>query len=451
MFSGLTNQVNSWIGKKQEGEVLKGEGETAKNEDPAEAGDKKESSPTKTSRLEMLGNVKNQMTNWIGGGIASLKKTSEGDASAVTEQAPDSPLLETSPKGSIKEKDDDDNSSATGGADSDVLISDEEDVGKEEGFAPAAVSTKAILGAKNLGNFLYSAVNKAGKTVTEAGAKIKKSVEENSILADFSKEQEAFIKEKEGKGNGTAVPPWSGCSNEASLKEQCLALSTDKKNFVRSPPAGADFKFEYEVSYPIAMATLAEDPNLEKMRFELVPKVISEEKFWRNYFYRVSLICQANELSSMAESEGRGSVSNAEDDSLQTNASEAACLDFKALDDPSTMTEFVSDKFAASSKDIEEVEEGMKKLGLKSASVPDEDREWEKELDEELRSFEVVSSTNNDLRWKTHPHETDEFPDLKYQQSLKHVENSLTESVSSTAAATVSENINVTESSKSAS
>jgi len=47
-----------------------------------------------------------------------------------------------------------------------------------------------------------------------------------SILADFSKEQEAFIKEKEGKGNGTAVPPWSGCSNEASLKEQCLALST---------------------------------------------------------------------------------------------------------------------------------------------------------------------------------------------------------------------------------
>lgn len=31
------------------------------------------------------------------------------------------------------------------------------------------------------------------------------------------------------------------------------------------------------------------------------------------------MICQANELSSMAESEGRGSVSNAEDDSLQTN------------------------------------------------------------------------------------------------------------------------------------
>ncbi|CAK9134303.1 unnamed protein product, partial [Ilex paraguariensis] len=126
------------MGKKQEGEVLKGEGDAVKNEEFTEAGDKKESSPTKTSRLEMLGNVKNQMTNWIGGGIASLRKTSEGDASAVAEQAPDSPLLENSPKDSIKEKDDDDNSSATGGADSDVLISDEEDAGKDEGFATAA-------------------------------------------------------------------------------------------------------------------------------------------------------------------------------------------------------------------------------------------------------------------------------------------------------------------------
>lgn len=27
---------------------------------------------------------------------------------------------------------------------------------------------------------------------------------------------------------------------------------------------------------------------------------ISEENFWRNYFYRISLICQANELSFMS-------------------------------------------------------------------------------------------------------------------------------------------------------
>lgn len=41
---------------------------------------------------------------------------------------------------------------------------------------------------------------------------------------------------------------------------------------------------------PVAKAILKEDPNLEKMRYELVPKMVSEENFWRNYFYRVMLL-----------------------------------------------------------------------------------------------------------------------------------------------------------------
>lgn len=49
-----------------------------------------------------------------------------------------------------------------------------------------AVSTKALQGAKSIGSFLYSAVNKAGKTVSEAGAKIKKTVGENVSIMIFS-------------------------------------------------------------------------------------------------------------------------------------------------------------------------------------------------------------------------------------------------------------------------
>lgn len=41
------------------------------------------------------------------------------------------------------------------------------------------MQSKALAGAKSFGSFLYSAVNKAGKTVSEASAKIKKTVEEN--------------------------------------------------------------------------------------------------------------------------------------------------------------------------------------------------------------------------------------------------------------------------------
>ncbi len=43
------------------------------------------------------------------------------------------------------------------------------------------------------------------------------------------------------------------------------------------------------------------------------------------------------------------------------------------------------------------------------------EREWEKELDEELQSFEVVNDANNDLQWKGHTDDldSDEFADLK--------------------------------------
>lgn len=69
--------------------------------------------------------------------------------------------------------------------------------------------------------------------------------------------------------------------------------------------------------------------------------------------------------------------------------------------------EFISDAFQASSKDLDEVNENMKRLGVKSKfKQPDflsvqtiirnrfseTDEEWEAELEGELNEFEVVSS-----------------------------------------------------------
>lgn len=47
----------------------------------------------------------------------------------------------------------------------------------------------------------------------------------------------------------------------------------------------------------------------------LVFSSISEENFWRNYFYRVSLICQANELSFMSR-EGESQAATETSDNL---------------------------------------------------------------------------------------------------------------------------------------
>ncbi|XP_063928393.1 synapse-associated protein of 47 kDa isoform X3 [Zophobas morio] len=309
MFSGLTNQVTSWMGS------AKGDQEE-KVPTPTEEGnvvsspDKKDASPTKPgggSRLDMLTNVRSQIEGiggWLGSSIPKLRKGEEGgleDQQVPVDEGTAQGSAEPA-KGSPQHKEDDDNSSflrsATGGADSGPQSIAETPTEEKEGQF-GNVQSKALAGAKSFGNFLYSAVNKAGKTVSEASAKIKETVEKNSILGEFNKEQEAFLKGQAGN-TATALPPWAGCSNEEALKEECLSLSTDKKNFVRSPPAGIDFQFDYQVSYPVAMAIMEQDPNLEKMRYELVPKVISEENFWRNYFYRVSLICQANELSFMS-------------------------------------------------------------------------------------------------------------------------------------------------------
>ncbi|XP_056645292.1 synapse-associated protein of 47 kDa isoform X1 [Diorhabda carinulata] len=390
MFTGLTNQVSSWMGS------VKGDQEekvpTPTEDSNALVGsEKKEGSPTKASgggKLEMFSNVKNQIEGiggWLGSSIPKLRKA---DNEQVVDGQEQPPLSEPEPQGLDTHplKDEDDNSrnySATGGADSgpqSAAESPTED--KDSQFVN--VQTKALAGAKSFGSFLYSAVNKAGKTVSEASAKIKESVEKNSILGEFNREQEAFIK-NQGDSISSPLPPWVGCANEEALKDECLSLSTDRRNFVRSPPAGVDFVFDYQVSYPVAMAIMEQDPNLEKMRYELVPKVISEENFWRNYFYRVSLICQANELSFMSREGDSQSAT-------ETYASDQLIVDDSTKKD---MHEFVSDTLQVSSEDLKEVNEGMKKLALGSKNNVED---WEKELEAELQDYEMVSeqkSTNS--------------------------------------------------------
>ena len=43
------------------------------------------------------------------------------------------------------------------------------------------------------------------------------------------------------------------------------------------------------------------------LRYELVPKLVKEDEFWRNYFYRVNLIKQSFDLKDLEESETRRS------------------------------------------------------------------------------------------------------------------------------------------------
>lgn len=283
--------------------------------------------------------------------------------------------------------------------------------------------------AKNVGNFLFSFASVATNTAYKMKDSVKETVEKQSIIGDFNKKQEEFVKEKH-KRKETAVPPWVGYNEEETMKNQILALSTDERNFLRDPPAGVPFHFESDSMYPVALATLKEDRNLSKMRFQLVPKKISEERFWRNYFYRVSLIKQSTQLTSLAAAGGSGS--NGSDRQMPTSetkteseASQSTPVgiprktaetegaheeDFSEpiADENSVHSEFISDSFAHQPEQ-ELSHDDLKQIGVEKKpeneqsiqSKPNEDKavesqddipEWEKELQAELQDFEVVDN-----------------------------------------------------------
>ncbi|KPU80327.1 uncharacterized protein Dana_GF18552, isoform N [Drosophila ananassae] len=323
--------------------------------------------------------------------------------------------------GAVSGGEDDDKSSATEGADSHPASGGGTPTGDEGQIGQ--VTTKVTQQAKHFGSFLSSAISKAG-------SKIKETVKDNTILDSFNKEQEAFIKGQGGVGNGAA--PWIGHANEAKIKEEILGLSQDRRNFVRAPPAGVDFEFSYDTAYPTAIAIMAEDKALETMRFELVPKIITEENFWRNYFYRVSLIIQAAELGTLG-ADGVGQASSGEDakevaskESISKTAEPANNDSIKAIaDQPKSLidaegevsekatkptgngdggkemsqkiseSEFVSDDFQTTCEsDLAEIQDGMRKLGIDSmtqqALATTDEEQWEKDLEAELKDYEVV-------------------------------------------------------------
>jgi preprotein translocase subunit SecF len=116
------------------------------------------------------------------------------------------------------------------------------------------------------------------------------------------------------------------------------------------------------------------------MRYELVPKKVKEDEFWRNYFYRVGLAKQSFELAPVAPI-----TSTATAKPTNSNASANRSMDEVEDGGGEQEEEFLSEQQEASSRDLQEADEAMKKLGLAK-----NDAEWEAELEGELNEYEMV-------------------------------------------------------------
>uniref|UniRef100_UPI0025AEC9C3 synapse-associated protein 1 n=1 Tax=Doryrhamphus excisus TaxID=161450 RepID=UPI0025AEC9C3 len=216
-----------------------------------------------------------------------------------------------------------------------------------------------------------------------------------------------------------AVPPWVGYNEEETIQQQILALSADKRNFLRDPPAGVQFHFDMEQMYPLAAVMLEEDQLLNRMRFDLVPKHVKEEVFWRNYFYRVSLVKQSAQLTALAaqqqqkDGEERGAGVSPEGvvltDNVRPKTPPVSINDMQKppheedeeISTSPGVSEFVSDAFDSAAIDQEDLRKEMEQLVLDKDATPDEEQsDWEKELQQELQEYEVVAeSDNKDDQW----------------------------------------------------
>jgi len=258
------------------------------------------------------------------------------------------------------------------------FLGDKKAEGNEEGEKPE----------ENEGDFFSSAFSTAASTYTKVGQAastytkvIQDTVSKAPMLAEFNQEQTNFIKSK----GETDIPvaPWSGYLKEEELKEKIINLSLDQRNFLRAPPSGVEFDMENDAVRTHAVVLLKEDPRLEKIRYELVPKQIKEAEFWRNYFYRVGVLQQSYELDmATVKKETKKAVSA----KVVEEEGEGVAPSTQDHDD-----EFVSDSHQVSSKDLAEADEAMKKLGLDKNEA-----EWEAELEGELE-YEMVQGENADM------------------------------------------------------
>lgn len=286
--------------------------------------------------------------------------------------------------------------------------------------------------ARGFGNYLFNmasvATKKISESVTETAHTIKKSVEEGkidgiidkTIIGDFQKEQEKFVQEKSSKKTEAAVPPWVGYNEEETIQQQILALSADRRNFLRDPPAGVHFNFDFDQMYPIALVMLQEDELLNRMRFDLVPKLVKEEVFWRNYFYRVSLIKQSAQLTALAAQQATGqsdktNSKQSDGDLEETVRPKTPPVAIKSphktqeeeeeISTSPEVSEFVSEAFDSCNINQEDLRKEMEQFVLDKKDEVDtaeeESEDWIKELQQVVQEYEVVSGTDKmkDENW----------------------------------------------------
>ncbi len=136
---------------------------------------------------------------------------------------------------------------------------------------------------------------------------------------------------------------------------------------------------------------MKEDERLAKLRFDLVPKKIPEDTFWRNYLYRVARVEQEYRMSVSSKNDEKQKKSEREKDANEKkeerNEKEEVTTEEKGQESQH------QEESKESSKEDDSLMKELEALagseGVQSDPVPDagSSEEWEKDFEKELEQL----------------------------------------------------------------
>ncbi|KAI6652771.1 hypothetical protein LOD99_4157 [Oopsacas minuta] len=203
-------------------------------------------------------------------------------------------------------------------------------------------------------------------------------VKSSKLVSEFLSAEEQFQKKNEQTNSvqTNATAPWYGYNEAEEMKTQILEISSSHRNLLREPPPGSTLNYSLDSCFGQAMLMLSEDQRLEQARFSLVPQKISEENFWRNYFYRVHLVKQSIQLGTLKREEKDSDTEG------RSNTTSSVATDEIEPD------EFVSDALdIQSSCEHQLTQEELNQLKLTTSPKPNEESNVDDALAQELKDF----------------------------------------------------------------
>jgi len=255
---------------------------------------------------------------------------------------------------------------------------EEQPTNTDETLAEEVSINTAAIGGK-----LLSYAKIASKTAQEKAGKLStlvsnSAVFDNSVFENLTKQQEQFKESLNDNVENDIPLPWEDFPNPEVVKQRFVELSKNPEIFLQDAPVGID---EVDIEYgPTAKKLLANDENLKKLRYELVPKKLSEEKFWHNYLYRVSLLRKLIKEENSEEATFSEQPQSSSHPSNVENKEESVESDEK-------VTESKPEKISPSDEDNEDWETELLNDDydlVKEAT--DKPENWEEDLNELLES-----------------------------------------------------------------